>query len=181
MSGALLAGECGGRDAMRNLLLNCFLSGCLILGGCGYTTNAFFLPAHIKTVYVETFQNKSDQPNLENDLRAKLIETVQNDGNLKIAPEDEADTVLRGELTGYTRQALRYLNDEAVQEYRITVTVNFNFFDRKNNTNIVKADGFSGDTSYYLSGSKAKSESAARSDALDDLAHRILNKVITLW
>jgi hypothetical protein len=166
---------------MKNPLLAIVVSGCLLLSGCGYTTNAFFLPAHIKTVHIQTLQNKSDQPNLENELRAKLVATFQSDGNLKIASEDEADAVLSGEVVRYSRQAMRYENDEAVQEYRITIAVNFQFVDRKNNAVIVKADNFSGDASFYLTGSQAKSESAARSDALDDLSHRMLNKIITLW
>ncbi|MBI4845920.1 MAG: LptE family protein [Candidatus Omnitrophica bacterium] len=153
----------------------------LILAGCGYSTNAFFLPLSIRSVYIETFQNKTDQPNIENDLRARLISTFQSDGSLKIATRDEADAVLSGEVIGYSRQALRYSSDEHIEEYRLNVTVNFLFTAVENKEVIVKADSFTGETSFFLTGSSAKSEITARSDALEDLSRRILNKTITLW
>lgn len=158
-----------------------FLFVFVIISGCGYTTKAYFLPSSIRTVYVDNFQNRTDQPNLENELRPKLIAAFQDDGNLKVTSQDEADAVLEGEVVGYSRSGLRYANDEAVQEYRLSIVVNFKFKDYANQKVIVKADNFSGDTSFYLTGSLANSEINARSDALDDLAHRILNKIITLW
>lgn len=167
---------------MKSKILLCFLwSGIFILTGCGYTTKAYFLPSSIKNVYIETFENKTDQPNLENELRTKLISTFQIDGNLEIASVDEADTLLQGEVVGYSRQAMRYENNEAVQEYRLSVAVNFEFIERSTGKKIVQASNFSGDASFYLTGSSAGSESQARDEALVNLSRRILNKVITLW
>jgi len=163
------------------ILFNFFLCVLIIISGCGYTTQAYFLPASIKTVYIETPRNKTDQPNLENELRTKLVSAFQNDGHLKIAANDSADAALKGEIISYTRQGLRYGNDESIREYRLTVTVNFQFIDTASGDVIVKADNFSGDTDFYLSGSSAKSESTARMEALDDLAHRMISRITTLW
>ncbi len=153
----------------------------ICLCGCGYTTKANNLPAHIKSVYIQTWHNATDQPNLENELRTALISTFQNDGELSIAASDEADAVLKGRIIGYDRQALRYENNQTVDEYRLTLTVNFQFIDRRTGKAIVKADNFTGDTTFFLTGSSAKTETAARADALSDLSRRILNKVMTLW
>ncbi|MBU4305499.1 MAG: hypothetical protein KJ893_07775 [Candidatus Omnitrophica bacterium] len=157
------------------------LCASIALGGCGYTTKACFLPTSIRSVYVETFQNDTDQPNLENELRTRLIAFFQNDGNLKIASADDADAVLKGKLLRYSRQALRYANDETIEEYRLVVSAKFEFIDRASKETVVKADDFPADTSYFLQGSSAKSESTARSDVLDELSRRIVNKIITLW
>ena len=165
------------RMRMKPLFI-CFL---VFLCGCGYTTKANNLPAHIKSVYIETWKNETDQPNLENELRTALIAAVQEGGELLIASADDADAVLKGRITGYSRQALRYQNDEAVQEYRLSILASFEFIDRRTEKIIVKADNFSGDTTFYLSGSSAKTETSARADALTDISRRILNKIMTLW
>lgn len=165
----------------KKLIFNVFLSFLILSQGCGYTTKAYFLPSQIRSVYIEIFHNQTDQPNLETDLRTKLVSAFQNDGNLKIVAKEDADVILKGELVEYSRQALRYANDEAVREYRLNISVNFEFFNVSNNEIIVKENNFMGDTSFYLTGSSAKSESSARQEALDDLAHRILNRIITLW
>ena len=149
--------------------------------GCGYTTKAYFLPKHIKSIHIETFENKTGRPNIENDLRNKIIARFQDDGILRIASRETADVILGGEVTNYLRQALRYSNNEDVREYRLSITVDFELFDKIKNKVIVKETNFAGDTSFYLTGALAKSESDARVDALDDLAKRILNSVTTIW
>lgn len=165
------------RTLLSFILINCIL----FIGGCGYTTKAYYLPSSIKSVYIQTLKNKTDEPNLENELKTKLVASFQDDGNLQIALNDEADAVLRGEIVGYTREATRYSSDEAVQEYRLNITVNFEFIDNTSDKIIVKSDNFSGNASYYLSGANAKSETTARAEALDNLSRLMLNKIITLW
>lgn len=149
--------------------------------GCGYTTQAYNLPNSIKTVYIETFTNNSDQPNIENELRLKLIAAFQDEGHIQITDKADADTILSGKINSYSRQAMRYANNETIEEYRLSITVDFEFIQVAPRQVIVKADNFSGDTSFYLTGSSSKSEKAARTDTIDELAHRVLNKIITLW
>ena len=158
-----------------------FICCILFVSGCGYTTKAYYLPNSIKTVYIQTLVNKTYEPNLENELKTKLIASFQDDGHLDITPHDEADAHLKGEIIGYSRQAMRYTSDESVQEYRLNITVNFEFIDLSSGKPIVKANNFSGNASYYLSGANAKSETTSRAEALDNLSPLMLNKIITLW
>ena len=153
----------------------------LLISGCGYTVKANFLPSYLKTVYVETFHNGTDQPNLENEFRTKIISMIQDEGSLSIVSQEDADAVLTGELADYYRHALRYSNDDAVREYRLGIVASFKFFDKKNNKVIVKDNNLSGDTTFYLTGSLAASEDNARIDALEDLSRQMLNKILTLW
>ena len=158
------------------------LIGCvLFVSGCGYSAKVYNLPASIDSVYVQTFANHTDEPKLENELMTKLVDSFQNDGHLFITANDQADAVLKGEIVGYTRQAMRYSSDESVQEYRLNITVNFEFIDLSSGKPIVKANDFSGNASYYLSGVNAKSETAARTEAIENLSRLMLNKIITLW
>ena len=154
---------------------------CIFLCGCAYTTQTYFLPAGIQTVHIATFENKTDQPNIENELRLKIISAFQNDGNLKIVPLSEADAVLTGTVKDYSRQPLRYINNESVREYRLQIGVDFEFNALLENKIIVKENNFFGDSSFYLTGDSVAAERQARCSALDDLASRVLNRIVTLW
>lgn len=151
------------------------------VAGCGYAVKANFLPAYLKTVYVETFHNGTDQPNLENEFRVKIIAMIQDEGSLSIASPEDADAILKGELVDYYRHPLRYSNDEAVREYRLGIVAAFEFIDKKSKNTIVTDPSFVGDTTFYLTGSLATSEDNARIDALEDLARSMLTKILTLW
>jgi outer membrane lipopolysaccharide assembly protein LptE/RlpB len=175
-------------DPLRNLvnkikpfLYLSLLFSLVLSGGCGYTTRAYNLPPRIKTVYVDTFANQSDQPNIENELRIRLSSEFQDEGHMNITSKNKADAVLTGKVISYSRQAVRFLNDETIQEYRLTISVDFEFADAQTGEVIVSAENFSGDTSYFITGANSKSESTARTDAINELSRRILNKIVTLW
>lgn len=154
----------------------------LAAAGCGYTTRANQLPSHISTIYIAPLTNATDQPNIESNLRAELTAVFQNDGNLRVVnAESEADSVLRGSVSGYDRQAVRYQDDESVQEYRLVISLDFEFLDMGTQKALVRENKFSGDTSFFLTGSKATSESIARDNTLKDLSRRVLNRIVTLW
>jgi outer membrane lipopolysaccharide assembly protein LptE/RlpB len=157
------------------------ICGLVFIAGCGYTTKAYNLPSTIKTVYIDTFTNNSDEPNIENELRIKLASAFQDEGHIQITSKADADTILSGKINSYSRQAVRYANDQTIEEYRLTINVDFEFTQRVSQQVIVKANSFTGDTSFFLRGSSAKSERTARTDTIDELSHRILNKIVTLW
>lgn len=165
----------------KNNTFNVLICLLLFLGGCGYTTKVYYLTSPINSLFIQTLKNSTNEPNLENELKTKLVAAFQNNGHLEIASNDEADAILKGEIIGYSRQAMRYLDDESIQEYRLNITVNFEFVDLSTGKPIVKADNFSGNASYYLSGANAKSESQARLEALDNLSRLMLNKIIISW
>ncbi|MCX5716440.1 MAG: LptE family protein [Candidatus Omnitrophica bacterium] len=184
------------RGRYTNLLL--FTGYCLliaVLSGCGYTTKSL-LPTHIKTVYVENFKNSIDiaaevsskkpfrlySPGLENELTNAVAERFIFDGNLKVAKNpDEADSILSGELLEYIKEPLRYDDNENVTEFRVRVSASAKFLDKSANKIIWQLSNFCGESSQRTSGSLQKSEAQARSEAVDDLARRIVEKTTEVW
>ena len=163
----------------------------VLITGCGYTTKST-LPSNIKTIHVETFKNNIDfaaegrrnlyLPLLEIKVRNAVINRFLFDGNLKIAEADKADLVLKGQLLSYDRSALRYTDNDDVQEYRIHITV---FLEMWSAHNVVAADwtesSFVGEATYFVTGASARSEEAAVEDALTDLARRIVERTVEDW
>lgn len=165
-----------------------------VMAGCGYTTKSYIGP--YETIYVMPFKNSIDITNVKSDyvnyisyyplLESTITQAVVNrftfDGNLKIAREENADLIIKGELISYQRGALRYaLDNETVQEYRLNLIVNIGLYKGKDGTQIWQKDSFAGETTYFISGPNAKSEKAALDAAISDLARRIVEEVVEAW
>ena len=163
----------------------------VITAGCGYTTKST-LPSNIKTIHIETFKNNIDfaaegrrnlyLPLLEIKVRNAVINRFLFDGNLKIAEADKADLVLKGQLLSYDPSALRYTDNDDVQEYRSHITVSLEMW---RTHNIAAADwtesSFVGEATYFVTGASARSEEVAVEDALTDLARRIVERTVEDW
>ncbi|MBM3251434.1 MAG: hypothetical protein FJZ11_01455 [Candidatus Omnitrophica bacterium] len=176
---------------MRRII---FILILVFLSGCGYTTRSMIDP-NIKTIYVKPFENKIDfgaedsaysklrtyYPRLENDITTAVIDRFIFNGSLKVVKEEDADVILNGALAEYRRDVLRYDEDEDVEEYRLNIIVNISLWNVKEQKNIWAENGFTGETTYFVSGSKAKSESTAIKDGITDLARRIVERTVENW
>ncbi|MGE5197760.1 MAG: LPS assembly lipoprotein LptE [Deltaproteobacteria bacterium] len=179
--------------------MNCprlIVTGFLIftVSGCGYTTRSVIAEKY-KSIYVTPFTNKVDitsesytgnkyriyRPLLETDITRAVNDRFLFDGTFRPAEKDAADLVLKGELAEFRRDPLRYTDNNEVQEYRINLVVNISLWDNRTNKLIWQEHNFTGDTSYFTRGSSAKSEDAAVSDALNDLAQRIVDRAVEEW
>lgn len=174
---------------------------CLLFltAGCGYTTRSMLYGKH-KTIYITPFLNKVDitqeaysankyriyRPMLETDITKKVINRYLFDGNLKPAKEDQADLALKGELIEYRKDPLSYTsNNENVTEYRINIHVNLSLWDKKENKLLWQENSFNGNYSYFTSYASGNvvvlSEDTAVSNAIEDLARRIVERTVEQW
>ena len=170
--------------------LLCLFLALSFLNGCGYSTRTVDLKG-AKNIFIEPFKNKINYgteqtrnvylPLLEVKITNAIADRFLFDGNLKIAKKETADLILQGELIGYQRDALRYTENNDVQEYRITITISMVLWDNVKQKPVWSEPNFSGDTTYFTTGSLAKSESAALQDALTDLARRVVERTIEDW
>ena len=165
-----------------------------LVSGCGYTTKSL-LPSSIKTIRVDNVKNgisvtaeqnnlrmyRGYRPGMENDITRAVINRFLTDGTLKIADESAADIILKSSLVDFKRDALRYDTNDNVEEYRIKLLVDMELTDTKTGAVMWKEKSFAGETTYRTSGSLAKSENAAVSDAIDDLARRIVERTVEAW
>ena len=172
------------------------------LTGCGYITRSM-LYGKYNTIYVTPFLNKVDitqesfsankyriyRPMLETDITKKVINRYLFDGNLRPAKEAAADLVLKGELIEYRKDPLSYTaNTENVTEYRINIYVNLSLWDRKENKLVWEEKNFNGNYSYFpeltnssTSNIKSISEDSAVTNAIEDLARRIVEHTVEQW
>lgn len=174
------------------LILACGLSG------CGYTTRSM-IHTKYKTIYIEPFLNKIDitretdyqskyktyRPFLETDVTKVVNDRFLFDGNLKPIRGSTADLVLKGEVVDFSRDALRYTDNDDVEEYRINVRVNISLWDTAQEKMLWEENNFTGIgdyfTSFYPVAADRKDESVAVKEAIDDLARRIVERAVEEW
>lgn len=177
--------------AMTGIML-LLISVCAI-SGCGYSTKAV-LPEDVRTIHVDIFHNGIDitkevsakdkyevyRPNLEVDLRDTIVERIFLDGHFKIASKESSDAVLKGEILQYRKDPLRY-RDEVVTEYRISLVCDVKLVMPEDEGILMEQNNITGDTAYFTTGSLQKSETEALKDVMNDLARRIVNRIVENW
>jgi hypothetical protein len=151
-----------------------------------------------RTIYIEPFTNRIDitlesqtgnkyelyRPQLESEVTRAVSNRYLFDGSLKPVREQTADLILKGELVQFRKDPLRYAdNSDNVTEYRVNIVVNISLWD--NTTAEKKLDwqenGFTGETSYFVSGPQAISEEQAIHNSITDLARRIVERTVEQW
>jgi hypothetical protein len=179
---------------MLKKFLPLFLALTLCVAGCGYTTKSL-LPTNYKTIFVNSFGNKIKitaeqsnvrmyrgyRPGLEAEITKAVIDKFLFDGNLRIASDNNANIILKGELVDFRKEPLRYDANDNIEEFRLVLTVNLELIDSATGNTVWKETNFSGETTYRTSGPLAVSESAAITNGIIDLARRIVERTVEGW
>jgi len=161
--------------------------------GCGYTTKSR-LPENIKSIYVQPVKNTIDlsmeinpkghfnayRPGIEVDLTNAIINRFIFDGNLKVTSPEKANAIVDTKFIEYRREPLRYTDGDDVQEYRLSIVLDVAVFESTHHK-VLWHETVTGDTTYFISGSRALSEDEALVKVVDDTARRVVEKTIELW
>ena len=164
--------------------------------GCGYT-NRSMLPEHIRTIHVLPVANGIDlsreishkerfrvyRPGLEVDVTNALVNRFIFDGTLKVVSSpDKADSILEAKLIDYRRDPLRYNDSEEVQEYRLNIVLDVTLRENGPGGKVLwHSAQLTGDTTFYLSGSRAVSEDEALVKVIEDVARRVVESTVEVW
>ncbi len=162
----------------------------LELAGCGYTTGSL-LPSNYRRIAINPFKNQVEYinqdtralyvPALESNVRTAINDRFLFDGHLRIADPDKADLVMDGALLTLEQDALRVDVNQNIQEYRVRVVVSLKLTDTATGKVLWTEPSFAGETTYYLNGAQASSQSAALDAALTDLATRVVDRTVENW
>ena len=179
----------------RNLGFYLTLIACpLTLVSCGYSTSRL-LPASYRTIYVEPFQNEipitrevsertglfTNVPELEEKVMKAVIDRFLFDGSLQVTSSPEkADLRLTGKLLDFYRQPLRRKDNDTVDEYRLNLSASLALRNRAGKL-ILEEPAFIADTTYFVTGPLAKTETASVEELSTDFARRVVEWVIEYW
>ncbi len=149
-----------------------------LLSGCGYSTQGH-LPPHIKTVAVPVFKNRTLQPGIENAITSAVVRAFS--ARLRVVPVEEADSVLEGEIVGYSAQGMGFNRTANITAYRVQVVVNAEFRDLRRNAVLWREQGLAVTSDFSVQGTVADTiarEAGAAGQAADEIGRKVVNAAV---
>lgn len=160
-------------------------AGLLLLAapGCAGYRLGSTLPGDIKTVYIPVFVNGTDEPLIENEITRDVIAAIQKDAALKIAPEDQADAVLKVTLRKFLFTPVAYdrTQREKPNEYRMIISASFVLYRRSTGKVLVEHPSVQGEALAQVLGDISSSKRFALPNASKDLARDLSEKILEAW
>ncbi|MES2201640.1 MAG: LPS assembly lipoprotein LptE [candidate division FCPU426 bacterium] len=89
------------------------------------------LPNSLTKISIPPFDNKTSQPNVDQQLGQKVTQNFIVDGRLRVVSAGEADAILQGTLQRYDRIVLTRDANQVPQQYKLQLMVDLDFMDAK--------------------------------------------------
>jgi len=132
------------------------------------------LPGYIRKVHIKIFENQTYKAGLDEIATQTTIEAFRNNSNLKIVSEDQADIVINGKITDFSKDPYVYTGALNVSQYKITVKFSVICLDQVKNTIFWQGD--ISDWAIYTT-----DEEASIKEAIKRTAERLVTTILTNW
>ena len=183
---------------MRKLI---YISIIPLFSGCIYYSMAGSIPPHIKSISIPMVENQTVEFGISEAVTDNLINQFLENNILRLDKENSADSILKGKIIRVKDAPYTYTKEESVTEYRLTITIDLEWFDVINDKVIIKKQ-YSGFGAYGLSGDISSDQIDNDGDGLVDsededeygdprefatkvavkkIAQDILNEIMTSW
>ena len=137
------------RSVLIRIAIVCFSFA--VLFGCGYTfaPQGEYIDKHITTVYVQSFDNKTAQAELENYIRTAFIDQFILSSRFKIVENVEsADAIIKGSILNINTSPLSYRSNTLVAEERATMILELTFRENESGKIIWSSKNITGQVDY---------------------------------
>jgi len=144
---------------------------------CGVYTFSPSALGGIKSIAIPLFDNQTLESGVGEKLTDELAAAFVADNTLRVVPEGRSDSILRGTVVSYSRDAYTYDESEAVSEYIVRIEVDAKFVESKSNKIIWEERVSNWGTYSSLEGT----EDQGRDNAIAKLVEDILNMTVKGW
>jgi hypothetical protein len=166
---------------------NCFAAVvvCSSLSGCfGYhigPVKPYYLQ-DVHTIAVPTFKNETLIPRIEVLVTGTVVKQFQQDGTFQIGNQENADAVLKGEITRISRSPARSVrgNVLATTEFNLSMHVKYKLVGRDGKVLGPDREA-SGTTSFFVGTDVVTDERQALPLATEELATRLVSQLSEGW
>ena len=172
-----------------------------ILAGCSFYSMAGSIPANINNVNIPLFQNDTAEFELTENLTSKITQEIAAQNILKITNIQDSDSSIIGVIVAVSDGPFSFDNNEQVDEYRFSLSVNVEWIDNKNDKNLIEKT-FSGFGTYSINNDPSSdgldndndgildendddefgdSRELAINIAINKIASDIVNSILSTW
>ena len=170
---------------MRRLWLAMGLAaaGIAAIAGCEVSTRGG-LPAHVRTVEVHVFENRTMNYGLEGRLTRSVIEAIHREPSVRIV-NTGGEAIIAGEIVDVKRVPIRETISNRPGTTRVVVTARVSFMDDVTRSFLLDDVAISSDMASVTAGlydeDRGETYSAAEAAAIDALAREIVRRTIGMW
>jgi hypothetical protein len=151
----------------------------LPLAGCLYSFTGGGLPAHIRTVAINTFDNQTPSPDIPKELLDSLHKELQRRLGVRDAPIDHADALVRGTITTYDADVPVAFNASPQSlgaGRKLQITVEVEIIDQSNNHVLYTNKALRAEADYA-----ERDETTGRQKAISKIVQQIIEGVQSNW
>jgi hypothetical protein len=158
----------------------------LSLGGCAGYRIGPAQPYYLRSVHsiaVPTFENKTLVPRIAVLVTDSVIKQFQQDGTYRIAGDDQADAILKGEITRINRTPVRSVlgNVLATAEFNLALRVRYSLVERSSGRVLTPPAEVTGTTSFFVGSDITSDQRQAFPLAAEQLATTIVSRLSEGW
>ncbi len=148
--------------------------------GCSHYSTTGRLPAHIRTVYIPTFENSTAEYFLPQLITDEVIDRFLSEANLRLGESEQADAALTGTVRAYYEEAETFGRQQqlSVTSRRVTIVLDVEFADRVESETLWRDRNFS---RWVVYEPEQESEEEAARRAVLLLADDLISAVLQQW
>jgi len=155
----------------------------LLVGGCNYgLSGGGGFPSHVRSVYIEVFENGTDRFELDQQLFRQLTEELPRSLGLRLGAEQTADAVVRGRITRYNDEARNYTANQTgdidVLQHQVEISIAIEIVDRAENLILWDSNSLTGRGEYRPD---SQTDEGARIAALESIVRQIVVGAQSQW
>lgn len=154
----------------------------MALTACTYSVYMTRYP-HLKTARVTTFENRSTQYGLQEDLLDDLVENFERDRLVKVVEQDP-DCVLEGVILDYENDIYNYDANDVVTQYKVKILFSVTLTDLVKNETLWSNEALLLEQVWQSQGEDSgipDSEEGAQKEIFDDLYAKIKENTFESW
>ncbi len=168
---------------MRNTWITLIVA--VVLTACTYSVYQTAYP-YLKTIRIESFENKTVEYSLEQDLLEELTDSFQGDGELQVV-EISPNCQLEGTILDYENVIYTYDTNNNIKEYVVKILFNVKLTDFVKNEvlwekeSLLLSETYLAQPSNDTASTEPESEEEAQKEVFKDLYDTILENTFQSW
>lgn len=168
-----------GRRAAEALLALAVLAAT----ACNYGFEGGGFPAHIRTIYIETFENQTAQFDLNQRLYIELLDELPGQLGVRPAGRDNADAILTGRILRYDDVAQNYRPGEAgratdILSHEVQIGIAVQLVDVRDNVIRWESNALTGRGTYRPD---TESDALGQVAAIQNIVEQIIDGAQSQW
>ncbi len=185
----------------RSLLSIFILTFSIFHASCMFYSMAGSIPPHIKSIAIPLVENQTAEFAMAETVTDNLVSKFTKENILRVTDEKSADSIMKGVILKVDDGPYTFSKEEAVTEYRFTVSMKMEWLDVENDK-VLLTKQYSGWGAYGLSGDISTDgidndgDGAIDGDDIDEIgdprefatkvavekiAEDVLNDILTSW